>query len=44
MRKCENKIEAIKNLIKYCEYLFNENYKGEYERGYRYGVQHIQDK
>ena len=31
-------------LIEYCEYLEDKKYKGEWERGYKYGVQHIRQQ
>lgn len=31
-------------LIKYCDYLINKKDRGEFERGYRYGIKHIRDQ
>ena len=42
--KKNQKIESKEQLIKYCEFLESHKDKGEWERGYRYGVSHIKDQ
>ena len=44
MKQTYNKNESKEELIKYCDYLFNKEDTSEFERGYKYGVQHIQDQ
>ena len=39
--KFKRNSEHIDDLIIYCAYLISKKDKGEFERGYRYGVQHI---
>ena len=44
MAKLKNTYQSKEDLIKYCDFLFDEKEQGEFERGYRYGVQHIRDQ
>ncbi len=37
-------LTSKQSLIEYCEFLFNKKDDGEFDRGYRYGVDHIKDQ
>lgn len=44
MPKQKDKYRSRDELIRYCEFLESHKEKGEWKRGYRYGVSHIKDQ
>ncbi len=43
-KRIKDKYGSKEELIDYCDYLFTKKDDDEFDRGYRYGVQHIRDQ
>ncbi len=47
MAKLKNRYKSKEDLIKYCDFLITKKHEkddDEFDRGYRYGIQHIKDQ
>ena len=44
MNRNNHYLNCVENMIEYCKFLEKKTDKGEWERGYRYGVQHIRQQ